>query len=151
MKSAMRQTRLVHPHPRYYSSTMKTILIPTLRCVIYRDKFVQVLCVCLPLHRVCWSFWQAGADITGGSSSHGSSDGINHRVVEGQTHDTLKQVSADSSLIPESWQDHNSGGAEQTPLSSGCLKLGSRFKFRITVLQASHVPSDYADIFCQFK
>lgn len=31
------------------------------------------------------------------------------------------------------------------------LKLGSIFTFRVTVLQASSIPPEYADIFCQFK
>ena len=31
------------------------------------------------------------------------------------------------------------------------LKIGSQFTFRVTVLQASGIAPDYADIFCQFK
>ena len=31
------------------------------------------------------------------------------------------------------------------------LRLGSEFTFRVTVLQASSIPAEYADIFCQFK
>jgi len=31
------------------------------------------------------------------------------------------------------------------------LEVGSIFTFRVTVLQASSVPPEYADIFCQFK
>ena len=31
------------------------------------------------------------------------------------------------------------------------LKLGSIFTFRVTVLQASSISAEYADIFCQFK
>ena len=31
------------------------------------------------------------------------------------------------------------------------LKLGSTFTFRVTVLQASSISAEYADIFCQFK
>lgn len=31
------------------------------------------------------------------------------------------------------------------------LKLGSVFTFRVTVLQASGILPEYADIFCQFK
>ena len=33
----------------------------------------------------------------------------------------------------------------------GHLKLGHEFSFRVTVLQAVGVPSEYSDIFCQFK
>lgn len=31
------------------------------------------------------------------------------------------------------------------------LKIGSTFTFRVTVLQASSISAEYADIFCQFK
>lgn len=31
------------------------------------------------------------------------------------------------------------------------LKIGSTFTFRVTVLQASGISPEYADIFCQFK
>lgn len=31
------------------------------------------------------------------------------------------------------------------------LEVGSVFTFRVTVLQASGIPPEYADIFCQFK
>lgn len=31
------------------------------------------------------------------------------------------------------------------------LRLGSTFTFRVTVLQASSISAEYADIFCQFK
>lgn len=31
------------------------------------------------------------------------------------------------------------------------LKLGSQFQFRVTILQASGIVPEYADIFCQFK
>jgi hypothetical protein len=30
-------------------------------------------------------------------------------------------------------------------------KLGSEYQFRVTVLEASQISSDYADIFCQFN
>ena len=33
----------------------------------------------------------------------------------------------------------------------GHLKVGSQFTFRVTVLQASGISPEYADIFCQFK
>ncbi|XP_075425645.1 kinesin-like protein KIF1A isoform X7 [Ascaphus truei] len=42
----------------------------------------------------------------------------------------------------------------QVDLSDGAchpLKLGSMFTFRVTVLQASSIPPEYADIFCQFN
>jgi kinesin family member 1 len=31
------------------------------------------------------------------------------------------------------------------------LRIGSQLTFRVTVLQASGISSDYSDIFCQFK
>lgn len=31
------------------------------------------------------------------------------------------------------------------------LRLGTTFTFRVTVLQASSISAEYADIFCQFK
>jgi kinesin family protein 1 len=31
------------------------------------------------------------------------------------------------------------------------LRVGSTFTFRVTVLQASSISAEYADIFCQFK
>lgn len=31
------------------------------------------------------------------------------------------------------------------------LTIGSTFTFRVTVLQASSISAEYADIFCQFK
>ena len=34
---------------------------------------------------------------------------------------------------------------------AGQLEVGSVFTFRVTVLQASAILPEYADIFCQFK
>jgi hypothetical protein len=31
------------------------------------------------------------------------------------------------------------------------LRIGSQLTFRVTVLQASGISSDYSDVFCQFK
>ena len=31
------------------------------------------------------------------------------------------------------------------------LKIGTQFTFRVTVLQASGITTEYSDIFCQFK
>lgn len=31
------------------------------------------------------------------------------------------------------------------------LKIGNIFTFRVTVLQASSISAEYADVFCQFK
>lgn len=48
------------------------------------------------------------------------------------------------------------GNIGETKLSHGDdlashLEVGSVFTFRVTVLQASGIPPEYADIFCQFK
>ena len=42
-----------------------------------------------------------------------------------------------SAIIEEELPDH--------------LKIGSTLTFRVTVLQASGISQEYADIFCQFK
>lgn len=44
-------------------------------------------------------------------------------------------------------------GALEGPLDTALdhLRLGSTFTFRVTVLQASSISAEYADIFCQFK
>lgn len=89
------------------------------------------------------------ASISNGSSS----EGINSRVVEGQTHDSLKlspdaHSSSDRLITEEGVKQAEESSAL---LTGGCLKVGETFRFRLTVLQASHVPADYADIFCQFK
>lgn len=48
------------------------------------------------------------------------------------------------------------GNVAETKLSegdglAGQLEVGSIFTFRVTVLQASGIQPEYADIFCQFK
>ena len=86
-------------------------------------------------------------------SNGSSSEGINSRVVEGQTHDSLKLSpdahSSSDRLISE--EANQSEESSVLPPAGGSLKIGEVFRFRLTVLQASHVPADYADIFCQFK
>lgn len=60
--------------------------------------------------------------------------------------------------LPSLWlpADLKLGNVAETKLSRGDglasqLEVGSIFTFRVTVLQASGVPPEYADIFCQFK
>ena len=86
-------------------------------------------------------------------SNSGSTDGINTRVVEGQTHDSLKlSPDAHSAAVDKAHEESAlNSNVDLAPGSCSSLKIGSTFRFRLTVLQASHVPSDYADIFCQFK
>uniref|UniRef100_A0A672IBS2 plus-end-directed kinesin ATPase n=1 Tax=Salarias fasciatus TaxID=181472 RepID=A0A672IBS2_SALFA len=57
------------------------------------------------------------------------------RIVEGQ---------GQSSEVITPSEDHGEGLAGQ-------LEVGSVFTFRVTVLQASGIPPEYADIFCQFN
>lgn len=40
-------------------------------------------------------------------------------------------------------------GASEATLEH--LRIGNVFTFRVTVLQASSISAEYADIFCQFK
>lgn len=49
--------------------------------------------------------------------------------------------SEDSSLITNN----------DLPLNESLQKLGAEYQFRVTVLEASQISSDYADIFCQFN
>jgi kinesin family protein 1 len=37
------------------------------------------------------------------------------------------------------------------PVNEFLQKLGVEYQFRVTVLEASQISSDYADIFCQFN
>lgn len=43
------------------------------------------------------------------------------------------------------------GVSENNVDSVSHLQEGKEFTFRVTVLQASSISSEYADIFCQFK
>lgn len=54
---------------------------------------------------------------------------------------------------PEGLLDSPEKAALDGPLDTALdhLRLGSTFTFRVTVLQASSISAEYADIFCQFK
>uniref|UniRef100_A0A4W3H7X1 plus-end-directed kinesin ATPase n=1 Tax=Callorhinchus milii TaxID=7868 RepID=A0A4W3H7X1_CALMI len=75
------------------------------------------------------------------------------RIVEGQGQ------SSDVNTPSEEMNRLKSGSEMDTKLSGDeisdehveHLKLGSIFTFRVTVLQASGIPAEYADIFCQFN
>ena len=56
-------------------------------------------------------------------------------------------------VTPEDLLDSPEKPASDGPLEVALdhLKLGSIFTFRVTVLQASSISAEYADIFCQFK
>ncbi|XP_036757132.2 kinesin-like protein KIF1A isoform X16 [Manis pentadactyla] len=83
------------------------------------------------------------------------------RIVEGQGQGTDTGPSADevnnntcSAVPPEDLlPDSPEKGAPDGPLGATLdhLHLGSTFTFRVTVLQASSISAEYADIFCQFN
>ncbi|XP_075808233.1 kinesin-like protein KIF1A isoform X13 [Microtus pennsylvanicus] len=83
------------------------------------------------------------------------------RIVEGQGQGADSGPSADevnnntcSAVTPEGLLDSpEKTGALEGPLDTALdhLRLGSTFTFRVTVLQASSISAEYADIFCQFN
>ncbi|XP_057407431.1 LOW QUALITY PROTEIN: kinesin-like protein KIF1A [Balaenoptera acutorostrata] len=82
------------------------------------------------------------------------------RIVEGQGQGTDAGPSADevnnntcSAVTPESLLDSPEKATLDGPLDAALdhLGLGSTFTFRVTVLQASSISAEYADIFCQFN
>uniref|UniRef100_A0A3B3UYK5 plus-end-directed kinesin ATPase n=1 Tax=Poecilia latipinna TaxID=48699 RepID=A0A3B3UYK5_9TELE len=82
-----------------------------------------------------------------GGLSHSNTSQEELRIVEGEGQNIEIGISADEvnnntcagelSLSPEKALSH--------------LKIGSTFTFRVTVLQASSISAEYADIFCQFN
>ncbi|XP_055472919.1 kinesin-like protein KIF1A isoform X10 [Psammomys obesus] len=82
------------------------------------------------------------------------------RIVEGQGQGADAGPSADevnnntcSAVPPEGLRDSPEKAALDGPLDTALdhLRLGSTFTFRVTVLQASSISAEYADIFCQFN
>ncbi|CAH6791962.1 Kif1a [Phodopus roborovskii] len=82
------------------------------------------------------------------------------RIVEGQGQGADSGPSADevnnntcSAVTPEGLLDSPEKTALDGPLDAALdhLRLGSTFTFRVTVLQASSISAEYADIFCQFN
>ncbi|XP_039716934.1 kinesin-like protein KIF1A isoform X2 [Pteropus medius] len=83
------------------------------------------------------------------------------RIVEGQGQGVDAGPSADEvnnntcSAVPPEGLPLGSPekAALDGPLDAAldCLRLGSTFTFRVTVLQASSISAEYADIFCQFN
>uniref|UniRef100_A0A8C8BTE6 plus-end-directed kinesin ATPase n=1 Tax=Otus sunia TaxID=257818 RepID=A0A8C8BTE6_9STRI len=77
------------------------------------------------------------------------------RIVEGQGQVSDMGPSADEvnnntcDLLLDSPEKPTPDGPLETALDH--LKLGSIFTFRVTVLQASSISAEYADIFCQFN
>lgn len=58
-----------------------------------------------------------------------------------------------AAVTPEGLLDSPEKTVLDGPLDTALdhLRLGSTFTFRVTVLQASSISAEYADIFCQFK
>ncbi|MCJ8740436.1 hypothetical protein PDJAM_G00058850 [Pangasius djambal] len=97
-----------------------------------------------------------------GGMSHSNTSQEELRIVEGEGQNAETSLSADevnnntctiTPDVPGSPQKEGVEGVgdavqEQT-LSH--LKIGSSFTFRVTVLQASSISAEYADIFCQFN
>ncbi|XP_049744599.1 kinesin-like protein KIF1A isoform X10 [Elephas maximus indicus] len=82
------------------------------------------------------------------------------RIVEGQGQGADVGPSADevnnntcSAVPPEGLLDSPEKSMLDGPLDAALdhLRLGSTFTFRVTVLQASSISAEYADIFCQFN
>ncbi|XP_060157570.1 kinesin-like protein KIF1A isoform X8 [Globicephala melas] len=82
------------------------------------------------------------------------------RIVEGQGQGADAGPSADevnnntcSAVTPEGLLDSPEKATLDGPLDAALdhLGLGSTFTFRVTVLQASSISAEYADIFCQFN
>nr|XP_020143629.1 kinesin-like protein KIF1A [Microcebus murinus] len=95
----------------------------------------------------------------GGMSRSGTSQ-EELRIVEGQGQGADAGPSADevnnntcSAVPPEGILDSPEKAALDGPPDAGLdhLRLGSTFTFRVTVLQASSISAEYADIFCQFN
>ncbi|KAK2831775.1 hypothetical protein Q7C36_016861 [Tachysurus vachellii] len=102
-------------------------------------------------------------DSCSGGMSHSNTSQEELRIVEGegQNAETLS-LSADevnnntctiSPDVPGSPQKEGVevGGDAIQEQTLSHLKIGSSFTFRVTVLQASSISAEYADIFCQFN
>uniref|UniRef100_A0A8C1R2W4 plus-end-directed kinesin ATPase n=1 Tax=Cyprinus carpio TaxID=7962 RepID=A0A8C1R2W4_CYPCA len=74
-----------------------------------------------------------------GGMSHTNTSQEELRIVEGEGQNSELGLSAD---------EVNNNTCEK---SLQHLKIGSNFTFRVTVLQASSISAEYADIFCQFN
>ncbi|XP_035511792.1 kinesin-like protein KIF1B isoform X1 [Morone saxatilis] len=77
------------------------------------------------------------------------------RIVEGQGQSS-EVITPSEELNRINDMDLKLGNITETKLSlgdglAGQLEVGSIFTFRVTVLQASGIPPEYADIFCQFN
>uniref|UniRef100_A0A8C2DW22 plus-end-directed kinesin ATPase n=1 Tax=Cyprinus carpio TaxID=7962 RepID=A0A8C2DW22_CYPCA len=78
-----------------------------------------------------------------GGMSHTNTSQEELRIVEGEGQNSEMGLSAD--------EVNNNTCAVTQEKSLQHLNIGSNFTFRVTVLQASSISAEYADIFCQFN
>uniref|UniRef100_A0A672SUY2 plus-end-directed kinesin ATPase n=1 Tax=Sinocyclocheilus grahami TaxID=75366 RepID=A0A672SUY2_SINGR len=89
-----------------------------------------------------------------GGMSHTNTSQEELRIVEGEGQNSEMGLSADE--VNNNTCDEDTGGLEcpldvTQEISLQHLNIGSNFTFRVTVLQASSISAEYADIFCQFN
>ncbi|KAF7700417.1 hypothetical protein HF521_003375 [Silurus meridionalis] len=101
-------------------------------------------------------------DSCSGGMSHSNTSQEELRIVEGEGQAAEISLSADevnnntcsiTPDVPGSPQKEGVEGEEDAVQEQTLshLKIGSSFTFRVTVLQASSISAEYADIFCQFN
>eukprot|EP00058_Branchiostoma_floridae_P005008 XP_002590496.1 hypothetical protein BRAFLDRAFT_86167 [Branchiostoma floridae] len=83
------------------------------------------------------------------------------RIVEGQDDEEASEASAAAAAAAAAGGDGQKTPAEEEGEEEDSwvqfmkehphLKLGTTFTFRVTLLQASGIPPEYADVFCQFN
>uniref|UniRef100_A0A673HGG1 Kinesin family member 1Ab n=1 Tax=Sinocyclocheilus rhinocerous TaxID=307959 RepID=A0A673HGG1_9TELE len=81
-----------------------------------------------------------------GGMSHTNTSQEELRIVEGEGQNSDMGLSAD-----EVNNNTCAGNMFKGEISLQHLNIGSNFTFRVTVLQASSISAEYADIFCQFN
>uniref|UniRef100_A0A3Q3LYP8 plus-end-directed kinesin ATPase n=1 Tax=Mastacembelus armatus TaxID=205130 RepID=A0A3Q3LYP8_9TELE len=92
-----------------------------------------------------------------GGLSHSNTSQEELRIVEGEGQNTEIGISADEVNNNTCSPVKSLGLGLDLPLDLSPekvlshLKIGSTFTFRVTVLQASSISAEYADIFCQFN
>ncbi|XP_016345659.1 kinesin-like protein KIF1A isoform X5 [Sinocyclocheilus anshuiensis] len=97
-----------------------------------------------------------------GGMSHTNTSQEELRIVEGEGQNSEMGLSADEvnnntcAASPDVPNSPLKGGLEcpldvTQEISLQHLNIGSNFTFRVTVLQASSISAEYADIFCQFN
>uniref|UniRef100_A0A8D2ZDK8 plus-end-directed kinesin ATPase n=1 Tax=Scophthalmus maximus TaxID=52904 RepID=A0A8D2ZDK8_SCOMX len=88
-----------------------------------------------------------------GGMSHSNSSQEELRIVEGEGQNAEMGITADEVNNNTCEGDQNPEFVSDDGLCSALshLKIGSTFTFRVTVLQASSISAEYADIFCQFN